>query len=92
MSQEEFAIVPVSGWVGGWVGVGVGGGRQQASEADRPRSLSSNMTGRRGVVGCGWCLRTLLQEDDSSVSRALIKQSVLTISGPQPTQASVLLR
>lgn len=32
------------------------------------------------------CLGTLLQEDDSSISQALIKQSGVTISGSQPTQ------
>lgn len=39
-----------------------------------------------GANGWTGCMGTLLQEDDSSISQALIKQSGVTISGPQPVQ------
>lgn len=65
--------------LGGWE-AGVG----PAKQAGQGPWMAAWQTGG----GNGWtrCLGTLLREDDSSISQALIKQSGVTISGPQPTQ------
>lgn len=60
-------------------------GIRTAKQESRSWSLDGSMTDRRGVQPTG-CLGTLLQEDDSSIIQALIKQSGVTISGSQPTQ------
>lgn len=69
--------------LGGWVG-----GRQASGQSSRKAGQGPWMAAWQTGGGNGWtrCLGTLLQEDDSSISQALIKQSGVTISGPQPTQ------
>lgn len=58
--------------------------RQLSERPDGPQSLDERVTGRRW--GRLKRLGTSFQGDDSSINQALIKESKVTICGPQPAQ------